>query len=82
MSHKSFEEELTEKLADLLLGETIPLDIVDSETGLCIVPAGKKFTRTLIRMVVNRYFYLEIDPSPIRNRILNVIWGTEKKWGK
>ena len=80
--HKSKLEELrdqlTEALSNILLGEKIPLDVVNSETGEIIIPANRKITKTLLRKLATVYDRIEIDPSPIRNKI-NEIIGTFKK---
>ena len=41
-------EQLTEALSNILLGEKIPLDVVNSETGEIIIPANRKITKTLL----------------------------------
>jgi DNA-directed RNA polymerase subunit beta len=69
---------LTEALSNILLGEKIPLDVVNSETGEIIIPANRKITKTLLRKLAQVYDRIEIDPSPIRNKI-NEIIGTFKK---
>jgi DNA-directed RNA polymerase subunit beta len=71
-------EQLTEALSNILLGEKIPLDVVNSETGEIIIPANRKITKTLLRKLASVYDRIEIDPSPIRNKI-NEIIGTFKK---
>jgi DNA-directed RNA polymerase subunit beta len=71
-------EQLTEALSNILLGEKIPLDVVNSETGEIIIPANRKITKTLLRKLAAVYDRIEIDPSPIRNKI-NEIIGTYKK---
>jgi DNA-directed RNA polymerase subunit beta len=71
-------EQLTEALSNILLGEKIPLDVVNSETGEIIIPANRKITKTLLRKLAQVYDRIEIDPSPIRNKI-NEIIGTFKK---
>src|SRR5512132_1077111 len=71
-------EQLTEALSNILLGEKIPLDVVNSETGEIIIPANRKITKTLLRKLAMVYDRIEIDPSPIRNKI-NEIIGTFKK---
>jgi len=71
-------EQLTEALSNILLGEKIPLDVVNSETGEIIIPANRKITKTLLRKLAGVYDRIEIDPSPIRNKI-NEIIGTFKK---
>ncbi len=71
-------DQLTEALSNILLGEKIPLDVVNSETGEIIIPANRKITKTLLRKLAGVYDRIEIDPSPIRNKI-NEIIGTFKK---
>src|ERR1700720_3893942 len=71
-------EQLTEALSNILLGEKIPLDVVNSETGEIIIPANRKITKTLLRKLATVYDRIEIDPSPIRNKISEII-GTFKK---
>ena len=39
-------EQLTEALCNILLGEKIPLDVVNAETGEIIIPANRKITKT------------------------------------
>ena len=72
------QDQLTEALSNILLGEKIPLDVVNSETGEIIIPANRKITKTLLRKLATVYDRIEIDPSPIRNKI-NEIIGTFKK---
>jgi DNA-directed RNA polymerase subunit beta len=66
-------DELTEKLSNILLGEKIPLDVVNAETGEIIIPANRKITKTLLRKMAAVYGHIEIDPSPIRNKIGEII---------
>ena len=51
------------KLANILLGEKIPLDVVNSETGEIIIPSNRKITKTLLRKLAVSYDKIEIDPS-------------------
>jgi len=69
---------VTEALSNILLGEKIPLDVVNSETGEIIIPANRKITKTLLRKLAGVYDRIEIDPSPIRNKI-NEIIGSFKR---
>ena len=66
-------DQLTEKLSDILLGEKIPLDVVDSKSGELIIPANRKITKTLLRKLAASHQSIEIDPSPIRNKIMDII---------
>jgi len=73
-------EQLTEALSNILLGEKIPLDVVNSETGEIIIPANRKITKTLLRKLAAVYDRIEIDPSPIRNKINEIIGSFKKKF--
>ena len=73
-------EQLTEKLSDILLGEKIPLDVVNAQTGEIIIPANRKITKTLLRKLAAAHDHIEIDPSPIRNKIFEIVSGFEQKF--
>jgi DNA-directed RNA polymerase subunit beta len=73
-------DQLTEALSNILLGEKIPLDVVNSETGEIIIPANRKITKTLLRRLATVYDRIEIDPSPIRNKINEIIGQFKKKF--
>ncbi|MBM3836985.1 MAG: DNA-directed RNA polymerase subunit beta [Verrucomicrobia bacterium] len=73
-------EQLTEALSNILLGEKIPLDVVNSETGEIIIPANRKITKTLLRKLASVYDRIEIDPSPIRNKINEIIGSFKKRF--
>ncbi len=73
-------EELTEALSNILLGEKIPLDVVNAQTGEIIIPANRKITKTLLRKLAAVYDHIEIDPSPIRIKIREIISMYEKKF--
>ena len=73
-------EQLTEKLSDILLNEKIPLDVVNGQTGEIIIGANKKITKTLLRKLAETYDSVEIDPSPIRNKIFDIISSFEQKF--
>ncbi|PYK92826.1 MAG: DNA-directed RNA polymerase subunit beta [Verrucomicrobia bacterium] len=84
--HRRKKEELTEQLTDslsnILLGEKIPLDVVNAVTGEIIIPANRKITKTLLRKLANVYGHIEIDPSPIRNKIREIIASYEHKFAE
>ncbi|MFM1767639.1 MAG: polymerase, beta subunit [Verrucomicrobiota bacterium] len=73
-------EQLTEALSNILLGEKIPLDVTNAETGEIIIPANRKITKTLLRKLAGVYDKIEIDPSPIRNKINEIIGSFKKKF--
>src|SRR6516165_40794 len=74
------QDQLTEALSNILLGEKIPLDVVNSETGEIIIPANRKITKTPLRKLATVYDRIEIDPSPIRNKINEIIGSFKKKF--
>jgi DNA-directed RNA polymerase subunit beta len=76
----SLHEHLTENLSNILLGEKIPLDVTNSESGEVIIPANRKITKTLLRKLSQVYDHISIDPSPIKNKILEIISGFTKKF--
>src|SRR5258706_262238 len=73
-------DQLTEALSNIVLGEKIPLDVVNSETGEIIIPANRKITKTLLRKLATVYDRIEIDPSPIRNKITEIIGQFKKRF--
>lgn len=73
-------ESLTESLANILLGEKIPLDVVNGESGEVIIPANRKITKTLLRKLAAVYKSIEIDPSPVRIKIMEVIDSFKSKF--
>ncbi len=75
-------DELTEKLSNILLGEKIPLDVVNAETGEIIIPANRKITKTLLRKLAAVYDHIEIDPSPIRIKIREIIGEFEHRFSE
>ena len=75
-------DELTESLSNVLLGEKIPLDVVNAETGEILIPANRKITKTLLRKLASVYDHIDIDPSPIRNKIQEIIQSYEGKFAE
>lgn len=78
--HEQLQEDLTESLSSILLGEKIPLDISNSENGEIIIPANRKITKTLLRHIAACFDTLEIPASPVRNRILEIIDAYRQKF--
>ena len=73
-------DQLTDKLSDVLMGEKIPLDVVDGQSGEILIEANKKVTKSLLHKVAEHHDSIEIDASPIRNRIMEIIEGFEPKF--
>ncbi|MDR0445371.1 MAG: DNA-directed RNA polymerase subunit beta [Puniceicoccales bacterium] len=65
--------DLTEALSSILLGEKIPLDIRNSETQEVVIPANRKITKTLLRRLAACPECIDTEPSPVRNRIMEII---------
>lgn len=66
-------EELTEALSNILLGEKIPLDVVDVDNDEIIIPANRKITKTLLRKLASRSEHIHIESSPIQIKIDEII---------
>ena len=75
-------EDLTEALSNILLGEKIPLDVMNVQTGDIIIPANRKITKTLLRKLAASYEHIEIDPSPIRIKIMSIIDNFRNKFAE
>lgn len=73
-------EELTEALSNVLLGEKIPLDVKNGETGQVIIPANRKITKTLLRRLAEVSKHIEIDPSPVKIRIMEIVKSFQTKF--
>ena len=72
--------QLTESLSNILLGEKIPLNVTNSETGDIIIPSNRKITKTLLRRLASVHRYIEIPPSPVRIKVLEIIESYESKF--
>jgi DNA-directed RNA polymerase subunit beta len=75
-------EELTESLSNILLGEKIPLDVVDAARGEIIIPANRKITKTLLRKLAAAYDHIEIESSPIQIKIEEIIGNFRPKFNE
>ena len=73
-------EGLTEALSNILLGEKIPLDVINGETGEIIIPANRKITKTLLRKLAAVSKHVQIDPSPVRIKIMEIIGSYQSKF--
>jgi DNA-directed RNA polymerase subunit beta len=77
---ESLTEQLTERLAAILLNEKIPLDVVNGQSGEIIIGANKKINKSQLRKLAESYDTIEIDPSPIRTKIIDIISSFEQKF--
>ncbi len=72
--------QLTESLSNILLGEKIPLNVTNSETGDVIIPSNRKITKTLLRRLASVHRFIEIPPSPVRIKVFEIIESYESKF--
>ena len=73
-------EDLTEALSNILLGEKIPLDVKNGESGEIIIPANRKITKTLLRRLAAVSKDIEIDPSPVKIKIMEIVSNYQGKF--
>ena len=70
---EALESELTSKLSDILLGEKIPLDVIDTETGDVIIPQNRKITKKLLAKLAAAHDHIQIESSPVQQKIQTII---------
>jgi DNA-directed RNA polymerase subunit beta len=70
---QELQEDLTEALSNILLGEKIPLDVLDAEANEVIIPANRKITKTLLRKLAAASDHIQIENSPIQIKIDEII---------
>ncbi len=73
-------EQLTSKLSDRLLGEKIPLEVTRAGTSEVIIPANRKITKTLLRKLAVHHDQIEMNESPVRNQIFEIINSYEPRF--
>ncbi len=73
-------DDLTEALSNILLGEKIPLDVVNGDTSEIIIPANRKITKTLLRKLASVAKHIQIDPSPVRIKIMEIVDNYQRKF--
>ncbi|MCL2104643.1 MAG: DNA-directed RNA polymerase subunit beta [Kiritimatiellaeota bacterium] len=67
------EDDLTTALCNILLGEKITLDVLDVTTGEIIIPANRKITKTLLSKLARSYDNIQIENSPVQQKIDEII---------
>jgi len=70
---QELQNDLTEALSNILLGEKIPLDVIDVEADEIIIPANRKITKTLLRKLSAVSDHIRIESSPIQIKIDDII---------
>ena len=73
--------QLAERLSNILLGEKIPLDIIESKTGEYIIGANREITVAMIKKLARAHSSIELDRSPIRNKIMDIMYSFTPKFG-
>jgi DNA-directed RNA polymerase subunit beta len=73
-------DQLTEALSNILLGEKIPLDVVNADTSEIIIPANRKITKTLLRKLAAESAHIAIESSPIQIKIQEIIGEYQQKF--
>ncbi|MCL1856769.1 MAG: DNA-directed RNA polymerase subunit beta [Kiritimatiellaeota bacterium] len=68
-NRKKLKDDLTMAFSNVFLGEKIPLDIKDSETGDVLVPANRKITKAFLVKLADAYERIEIESSPVKEKI-------------
>jgi len=63
-----------------LLGEKIPLDVFNAETGEVVIPANRKITKTLLRKLAAISDNIQIDPSPVRIKIMEIVDNFQRRF--
>jgi len=76
----ALEDELTTALSNILLGEKIPLDVLDVESNEIIIPANRKITKTLLAKLAKVHNHIQIENSPVQQKIEEIINGFSAKF--
>ncbi|MDR1413589.1 MAG: DNA-directed RNA polymerase subunit beta [Puniceicoccales bacterium] len=66
-------DDLTEALSSILLGEKIPLNIIDTESNEVILSANRKITKTLLRRLAACGKNIDMSASPVKTKIMEII---------
>ncbi|MCK9434974.1 MAG: hypothetical protein M0R32_09200 [Candidatus Cloacimonetes bacterium] len=65
--------EMGEALKELLLNTRLPLDIINKRLGEVIIPANTIINDKMFEKIMLSFDCLEIDPSPIQQKISSII---------
>ena len=76
------EEDLTTSLCNILLGEKIPLDVLDVNSGEIIIPANRKITKTLLSRLAKAHDHIQIESSPVQQKIEEIISNFRPKFAE
>ena len=76
------ENDLTTALCNILLGEKIPLDVLDVNSGDIIIPANRKITKTLLARLAKCHDHIQIENSPVQQKIEEIISSFRPKFAE
>jgi DNA-directed RNA polymerase subunit beta len=79
---RTLEEDLTTSLCNILLGEKIPLDVLDVNSGEIIIPANRKITKTLLSRLAKAHDHIQIESSPVQQKIEEIISNFRPKFAE
>ena len=79
---QTLEEDLTTALCNILLGEKIPLDVLDVNSGEIIIPANRKITKTLLSKLARSHDHIQIESSPVQQKIDEIINAFRPKFAE
>ncbi|MCL1920700.1 MAG: DNA-directed RNA polymerase subunit beta [Kiritimatiellaeota bacterium] len=78
----ALEEDLTTALCNILLGEKIPLDVLDVNSGEIIIPSNRKITKTLLARLARSHDHIQIENSPVQQKIEEIINNFRPKFAE
>jgi len=73
-------DQLTDRLEEIIGEDKLDNDIVNGQTGEIFVAAGKKVSKAMLRRVAENYDSIEMDASPMRNKLFDAIQTFEQKF--
>ncbi len=77
---KKIDGDLHKQLSDVFIGQKLPDDIVNGETGAVIIPGGKKVTKTHLNHLVKYRLSAKIASSAAGDRIREIIDAAAPKY--
>ena len=64
------------------MGKKVPLDVVKRQERGIIIPANRKITKTLLRKLASAHEDIEIDPSPMRDKLMEILEGFKSRFSE
>ena len=76
------EKEVKDKLADSLMNEKLPVDIIDTETGDVIVPANKKIKGSQLATLAHCHAHWDMEEGPAKDRVYSLLQPFEVQFAE